>query len=109
MKLRKSYFNTNQRTCRCVCRSQFQRTRPNLAVTPGQMFEMAAHGVPISLQNAANFTDGYTGSSWFVPAEKVRGIDPADLWTLQQSTRSKLKRGIKEAKAAKVQADAERK
>lgn len=78
-----------------------------MAVTPGQMFEMAAHGMPISLQNAANFTDGYTGSSWFVPAEKVRGIDPADLWTLQQSTRGKLKKAMKAAKDAAKQAESQ--
>lgn len=71
------------------------------------MFEMAAHGVPISLQNAANFTDGEVNPSWDVPAEKVRGIDMADLWNLEQSSREKLKKGIKEAKAAKAQAEAE--
>lgn len=97
---RKSLFNVHSRTCNCTCKSQYHRTKPNLAVTPGQMFEMAAHGMPISLQNAANFSDGHTGSSWFLPAEKVRGIDPADLWNLQQSSRHKLRKAAADAKAA---------
>lgn len=106
--MRKNLFTTlHTVVANCKCKSEWQRTKPNLAVTPGQMFEMAAHGVPISLQNAANFTDGEVNPSWDVPAEKVRGIDMADLWNLEQSSREKLKKGIKEAKAAKAQAEAE--
>lgn len=79
---------------------QYHRTRPNLAVTPSQMMEMAAHGMPISLQNSADFHDGDTNPSWDISPERVRGIDAADLWQLQQSTRGKLKKAVLAQKAA---------
>lgn len=81
-------------------KNSYQRVQANLAVTPAQMFEMAAHGVPISLQNAANFNDGDTNPSWTVAPERLRGVDMADLWQMQQSSRAKLKKARADAKAA---------
>ena len=101
--MRKSLFSTVQKTCAPVPKGTFPKVQPNMAVTPSQMMEMAAHGVPVSLQNAANFNDGEVNPSWDVPAERVRGVDMADLWQLQQSSRAKLK----EAKAAASQQQSE--
>lgn len=103
--MRKNLFKS-ARFCRSVVYSSedsYHRVRPNLAVTPAQMFEMAAHGVPISLQNASNFHDGDTNPSWTVPPERVRGVDMADLWQMQQSSRAKLKKARADAKAAAQQ------
>ena len=89
--MRKSNFTNLQKSCSPEPKGTFPKVAPNLAITPSQMMELASHGVPVSLQNAANFNDGQVNPPWDVPAERVRGVDMADLWQLQMSSRSKLK------------------
>lgn len=63
---------------------------PNLAVTPSAMLDLANHGVPIaSQQNPSNFDDGSLTPQPVLP-ENMRGVDAAQLWELQEITRTKL-------------------
>lgn len=68
---------------------------PNLAVTPSSMLDLANHGVPIaSQQNPSNFDDGTINPQPVLP-ENMRGVDAAQLWELQETSRSKLHKSIK--------------
>lgn len=60
-----------------------------LSVTPSEMMRMASQGIPISNANLP-FVDGDKNPSWNIPAENVRGIDVAELWTLQQDSKAKI-------------------
>lgn len=63
---------------------------PNLAVSPSAMLDLANHGVPIaSQQNPSNFDDGSL-TPQPVLAENLRGVDAAQLWEIQENSRSKL-------------------
>lgn len=62
-----------------------------LAITPAKMMEMARQGVPISVQNEQNFYDGDINASWSIPPEKLRGIDPADLWQMSITSKQKIR------------------
>ena len=67
---------------------------PNLAVTPSAMLDLANHGVPIaSQQNPSNFDDGSLTPQPVLP-ENLRGVDAAQLWEMQESSRSKLHKSI---------------
>lgn len=61
-----------------------------LAVTPAQMAQMVANGVPVSTTNAQDFYDGVENPSWDMPLERLRGVDPATLWQKQKDIRSKV-------------------
>lgn len=63
-----------------------------LAVTPAQMADMAAHGVAVSSQNAAQFNDGEIKPSWDLPIERKRGIDMADAWIASKDAQGKLRK-----------------
>lgn len=80
-----------------ICSSK-PRRRPDelkvtngLAVTPSQMMKMARQGVPVTAQNEQNFYDGDTNVSWSIAPEKLRGVDPADLWTQSMTARKKIR------------------
>ena len=63
---------------------------PNLAVTPSAMLDLANHEVPIaSQQNPSNFDDGTINPQPVLP-ENLRGVDAAQLWEMQETSRSKL-------------------
>lgn len=61
-----------------------------LSLTPTEMMRMAQKGVPISAQNEQNFFDGVDNPPWDVAPEKMRGVDPSDLWQLQKTSRKKV-------------------
>lgn len=63
------------------------RTKPDLAYSPRQMFEMWKQGIPIQASSAdkisyRNETD--------VPLQDRRGIDPAEIWQEQMSSRKRI-------------------
>lgn len=63
--------------------------RRNMAVTPARAYQMAEQGIPVSTQNASNFSDGELNPSWQVPLDRCRGTDPAILWEQEQAIRKK--------------------
>lgn len=89
-----------------VCSVSRPRRKPedlkvnnNLAVTPTQMLNMAKQGVPISSQNEENFYDGDTNASWTIAPEKLKRVDPADLWQMSMTAKQK----IRNAKRTKIE------
>lgn len=63
---------------------------PNQAVTPAMMLEMAKQGIPISADSAAAIT-GEINPSWDLPTDKLKHVDPAELWQEMQTIRHKVK------------------
>lgn len=62
---------------------------PNLAVTPSQMAQLTEKGIPInSNQIGLMFDDGSKSPS--LGFEERRGVDMADIWNAQKTSRSKL-------------------
>lgn len=66
----------------------------DLAVTPAQMERMRESGVGISSQIASKFSDGVPNPSWDLPLNDLRGVDMADLWQAQMSSRGVIKDNI---------------
>lgn len=61
-----------------------------LAITPARALEMAKSGVPISSQNCEGFfPQGDAKPDWSIPMERMRGVDPADLWQESRNIKSK--------------------
>lgn len=81
-------------------------TKSGLSYTPSQMMAMAEQGIPVSMGNAENFNDGVENPEWFVPYDRLRGVDPADLWNVEQDVKGKMRtgyRGFVKAQKAKQQ------
>lgn len=74
------------------------KTTQNLSVTPAQMFELAAKGIPITQGNVDNFFDGTENPSWDIPLYKQRNVDMSELWQAQQSAKKVVSKFKKEVK-----------
>lgn len=75
-----------------------------LAVTPAQMAELTAKGVPITASNLGMvFDDGVSKLDYDVPPEHTRGVDINDLWNLKQDIRKKLRKGLAGYKESEVE------
>lgn len=85
----KSRLNKPIRTAHIVDDS-FEPVVPNLAVTPAQMSQMAARGIPIAAQSLDSFVDGVSNPSYDLPIESQRGIDVVQVWDAQKSARKKI-------------------
>lgn len=70
---------------------------PNQAVTPAMMLEMAKQGIPISADSAGAIT-GEINPSWHLPTDKLKHVDPAELWQEQQTIRQKVRMAHKRDK-----------
>ena len=86
----------SKRYCACATIARAQNdleTRQGLAVTPAQMDELAAKGIPISSQSAmSQFQDGTPNPSWdSLPLEETRGIDVAEIWQSSQDSKHKFR------------------
>lgn len=94
----KIHVQQSSSTCNCSRKSDFLAVRPNLAVTPAQMLELAKGGIPVSGPNVHNFFDGVANPSFDVPLDRQRGVDIADMWTARYETNGKLVRYHKSSK-----------
>lgn len=83
---------TNKRSCMCDCKRHVDDlpVKNGLAITPSEMARLASQGIPISSGNLP-FVDGDKNPSWDILPENVRGVDVAELWTLQQEARMRIK------------------
>lgn len=68
-------------------------TKPGLSITPSEMYRLMEQGIPVSSQvNASLYYDGDENiKGWDMPPERLRGVDPADLWTLRGEIRDKIR------------------
>lgn len=61
-----------------------------LAITPARSLQMAESGVPVTGQNLQGFLpQGDTRPNWDIPLERMRGVDPNDLWQESRNIKSK--------------------
>lgn len=86
----KRVFDCNMRLATCKCSNEIKRTIPGLAMTPAEVSEMAARGVPISSQIAAVYDENQSPTNFEVEPMLKRGADINQLWELEQSSRDKL-------------------
>lgn len=84
-------FTTKRIVCRCKRTVDDVPVKGGLSITPSEMYRLASQGVPVTNANLP-FLDGDTNPSWNIPADRVRGIDVAELWQLQQDSKGKIVR-----------------
>lgn len=77
--------------CSCKRRNDEVAVKGGLAMTPAQMLEMQEKGIPITTQNM-QMSDGEPNPSWNIPLERLRGVDPAELWQQSKTIKEKVKR-----------------
>lgn len=90
------YKNRNKRYAkRAVSPKRKENELPvygNLVVTPAKMMEMQEKGIPISAQNMAySPADGEANPSWDLPLDRLRGVDPAQMWEESQVIKQKAR------------------
>lgn len=64
----------------------------NLAVTPEQLAEMTAKGIPISTNNLSGGFEETTTSGHDVPMEFQRGVDLNDVWNAKETAKKKARK-----------------
>lgn len=72
--------------------------QPNLALTPSQMSQLVSKGSAISTQNLqGQYFDGLESEElgWQVPIGERRGIDMAEVWQAEKSSRKNVGRIVK--------------
>lgn len=79
------------RPCVVTVKGDEERVQSGLALTPAQVAEMTAAGVPISNPLAMQFFDGYRTLDFDPGLLNRRGTDINDVWEHQMSARKKLK------------------
>lgn len=68
-----------------------------LAVTPSEMMQMTARGIPVTTNNLGLvYEDGVSSLDYTPPLEYTRGIDIADLWERRQDIREKFGKKYRE-------------
>lgn len=82
------------RTATCKARKDEIKTKCGLSYTPAQMLDMANKGISVASQNMeTKFYDGVPNPSWNIDLLRERGVDIADLWTLSQQAKNKIRNG----------------
>lgn len=68
--------------------------KQNMAVTPAQIAELTSNGMAVSSQNNLQFEEGVANPAHY-PIEQTRGIDVADVWTAEQTSKAKMHTFVK--------------
>lgn len=91
-------FNPNV-TCTCIfdLATDFERTKPNLAITPAQVKELADRGIAVSNQNVQFISTG-GDNSWFVEPQFRREMDMATAWQMEKQSVRKSMQALREKK-----------
>lgn len=78
-----------------VClRKEFEPSvQSGLSITPAQMADLSAKGIPVSAQSGAMEFDSVAvpANDYGVPIDMQRGTDIADVWNAQKNARKKMK------------------
>lgn len=69
--------------------NDFARTVPDAAITPRQIAELTARGIPIAPQAVERDIKG--DNSWNIDPIFKRGMDMATAWELEQQAQAKAK------------------
>lgn len=75
----------------------FERTKPNLGLTPQQVAEMAKRGIPVSPMNV-NFIDVNGDASWNIEPQFRRDMDMATAWEMEKASQRKALQVLRQKK-----------
>lgn len=81
----------------CVASDTDDKVLKNVVYTPKEMYELSSKGMSVTMPDN-NFYDGDIHASFDLMPESRRGVDPADLWQLQQSSRKRISQAYKTKK-----------
>ncbi|WGL30921.1 hypothetical protein [Dipodfec virus UOA04_Rod_535] len=65
--------------------------KQGLSMSPSDVAKMTARGLGVSSQiNQELFYDGDDSPSFYIPLERRRGVDVAEIWEAEQTAKKKL-------------------
>lgn len=92
----KREFTSVTRLASCKCKDEIKRTIGGLAMTPRQVAEMAARGVPVTSQAAAGIYDeNQSPTNYIVEPLYKRGADINQLWEMEKDAQNRFLRARK--------------
>ncbi|UPW41270.1 hypothetical protein [Sigmofec virus UA08Rod_4527] len=59
---------------------EYIKVEQGLSVSPSQVAELTAKGIPVSSTNVSQFIDGSPNPSFDLPIDELRGVDINDVW-----------------------------
>lgn len=83
--------------CNFDVRKDYERTKPNLGLTPQQVAEMAKRGIPVSPMNV-NFIDVNGDASWNIEPQFRRDMDMATAWEMEKASQRKALQVLRQKK-----------
>lgn len=83
--------------CNFDVQKDFERTKPNLGLTPQQVAEMAKRGIPVSPMNV-NFIDVNGDASWNIEPQFRRDMDMATAWEMEKASQRKTLQVLRQKK-----------
>lgn len=83
--------------CDFDIRKDYERTKPNLGLTPQQVSEMAKRGIPVSPMNV-NFIDVNGDASWNIEPQFRRDMDMATAWEMEKASQRKALQILRQKK-----------
>lgn len=83
--------------CNFDIQKDFERTKPNLGLTPQQVAEMAKRGIPVSPMNV-NFIDVNGDASWNIEPQFRRDMDMATAWEMEKASQRKALQVLRQKK-----------
>lgn len=83
--------------CNFDVQKDFERTKPNLGLTPQQVAEMAKRGIPVSPMNV-NFIDVSGDASWTIEPQFRREMDMATAWEMEKASQRKALQVLRQKK-----------
>nr|DAG85192.1 MAG TPA: hypothetical protein [Microviridae sp.] len=83
--------------CNFDVQKDFERTKPNLGLTPQQVAEMAKRGIPVSPMNV-NFIDVNGDASWNIDPQFRRDMDMATAWEMEKASQRKALQVLRQKK-----------
>lgn len=84
-------FTTISRLAKCRCAHEVKRTIAGLAMTPAQVAELTARGIPVSAKGMQEyFDDSPNPMSFTVEPMFKRGADINQLWELEKAAQDKF-------------------
>lgn len=83
--------------CNFDVQKDFERTKPNLGLTPQQVAEMAKRGIPVSPMNV-NFIDVNGDASWNIEPQFRRDMDMATAWEMEKASQRKALQVLRQKK-----------
>lgn len=89
MALRELTSDGRLAVCRCV--DERKRTLPGLAMTPQQIAEMQARGIPISSRGMQEYYDEIqSATNWNIEPMFKRGSDINQLWEMEKDAQERV-------------------